>query len=171
MPSASLKRWILTALFAAMICLTTAYLFHIPIGTAGGYIHLGDAFIYLAAAFLPTPYAMAAAGVGAGLADILSGAPHWAVFTVIIKAAMAVCLTAKTPRIVCTCNVLGSVLAGIVCTVGYYFAEVILFGNWIAPLVSTLTGALAQSGGGSVVFVLVGMLLDKADVRGRLERM
>ena len=64
MPTTSLKRWIVTALFAAMICLTTAYLFHIPVGTAGGYIHLGDAFIYLAAAFLPTPYAMAAAGIG-----------------------------------------------------------------------------------------------------------
>ncbi|MBQ3094439.1 MAG: TIGR04002 family protein [Clostridia bacterium] len=171
MPTTSLKRWIVTALFAAMICLTTAYLFHIPVGTAGGYIHLGDAFIYLAAAFLPTPYAMAAAGIGAGLADILSGVPHWAVFTVVIKAAMALCLTAKTPRIVCVRNVLGSVLAGVVCIVGYYVAEVILFGNWISPLLSTLTGGVAQAVGGTVVFVLCGLFLDKADVRGRLNRM
>lgn len=40
-----------SAMFAAMVTVTTAYLFHIPIGSNGGYIHVGDAFIYLAAAF------------------------------------------------------------------------------------------------------------------------
>ena len=47
-----------TALFAALICVTTAYIFHIPFGVNGGYVHIGDSLIYLAAAFLPTPYAM-----------------------------------------------------------------------------------------------------------------
>ena len=34
-----------TALFAALVCLATAYLFHIPVGVNGGYIHIGDALI------------------------------------------------------------------------------------------------------------------------------
>ena len=60
-----------TALFAALICVTTAYIFHIPFGVNGGYVHIGDSLIYLAAAFLPTPYAMFAGAIGGGLASIL----------------------------------------------------------------------------------------------------
>ena len=53
--TSKLKYQILTGLMAAMITLMTAYLCHIPTGINGGYIHLGDAVIYLAAALLPTP--------------------------------------------------------------------------------------------------------------------
>ena len=59
-----------TGLFAAMIYVLTAWL-HIP--TGAGYTHAGDGLIYLAASMLPTPYAMAAGAIGAGLADGLSG--------------------------------------------------------------------------------------------------
>ena len=38
----------ITVLFAAAITVMTAYILHIPIPT-GGYIHLGDALIYLIA--------------------------------------------------------------------------------------------------------------------------
>ena len=40
---------VLSALFAAMITVMTAFLFHIPIGVNGGYLHFGDALIYLPA--------------------------------------------------------------------------------------------------------------------------
>ena len=49
-----------SALFAASITVVTAYMLHIPLPT-GGYIHLGDALIYLAACLLPVPCAAAAA--------------------------------------------------------------------------------------------------------------
>ena len=62
---------VLSAMFAAIIALTITYLFHIPTGVTG-YIHLGDAFIYLAGSFLPAPYACAAAALGGGLADIMA---------------------------------------------------------------------------------------------------
>ena len=61
---------VISALFAAAIAVMTAYLLHIPIPT-GGYIHVGDALIYLAACLLPAPYAVGAAMVGAGLAACL----------------------------------------------------------------------------------------------------
>ncbi len=51
------------ALFAAIICITIAYFLHIPIGGNGGFVHIGDAFIYLAAVLLPTPYAAFAAAM------------------------------------------------------------------------------------------------------------
>ena len=61
--SKKLRLLCLAALFAGAIAVTTAYLLHIPIPT-GGYIHLGDALIYLAACLLPAPYAVGAAMVG-----------------------------------------------------------------------------------------------------------
>ena len=42
-----------TGLFAAIITLMTAYICHIPYGANGGYIHFGDALIYVAAVILP----------------------------------------------------------------------------------------------------------------------
>ena len=58
----NLHRLVTAALFAAAITVVTAYLLHIPIPT-GGYIHLGDTLIYLAACLLPVPYAAAAAAI------------------------------------------------------------------------------------------------------------
>ena len=54
-----LKYLTVTGLMAAMITIMTAYICHIPTGINGGYIHFGDAVIYLSAALLPTPYALA----------------------------------------------------------------------------------------------------------------
>ena len=90
--SKKLRLLCLAALFAGAIAVTTAYLLHIPIPT-GGYIHLGDALIYLAACLLPAPYAVGAAMVGAGLADLLT-APLWVVPTLLSPAAygLAACL-------------------------------------------------------------------------------
>ena len=79
-----LRQITFTGLMAALITLFTAYIVHIPVGVGGGYIHLGDALIYLSAALLPAPYAMAAGAIGGGLADLLT-APMWAPATVIIK--------------------------------------------------------------------------------------
>ena len=152
----------LSAVFAAIICVTTMYLLHIPIGN--GYVHLGDTFVYLAGAFLPWPYAMAAAGIGSGLADLLSGAPQWIVFTVVIKAAMAACFTSRKDTVLCLRNVLASVGAGVVCIVGYYFAEWKICGN---PLIGM--GSLMQSGGGAVLFLFLGLALDRAQIKKRLK--
>ena len=58
----NLHQLTVTALFAAAITVMTAYMLHIPIPT-GGYIHLGDTLIYLAACLLPFPYAAAAATI------------------------------------------------------------------------------------------------------------
>ena len=55
--SKKLRLLCLAALFAGAIAVTTAYLLHIPIPT-GGYIHLGDALIYLAACLLPAPLSL-----------------------------------------------------------------------------------------------------------------
>ena len=61
-----LKYLTLSAVFAAIICVVTAFV-HIP--THQGYIHVGDGIIFIAAAVLPEPYATGAAAIGAGMSD------------------------------------------------------------------------------------------------------
>ena len=55
-----LKTMSLTALFAALILVSTAYA-KIPIGF--GYVHVGDIFIMTGAFFLPTVYAVLSAAI------------------------------------------------------------------------------------------------------------
>ena len=94
-----MKNLTLSAMFAAVIMLMILYLFHIPVGSSGGYVHFGDAFIYLAACFLPMPYACGAAAIGAGLADVLSGSAIWAIPTMMIKPLTALWFTNKQEKL------------------------------------------------------------------------
>lgn len=149
-----------TALFAALICVTTAYIFHIPFGANGGYVHIGDSLIYLAAAFLPTPYAMFAGAIGGAMADILT-APVYAPATFIIKMLISLPVTCKKEKIVNVHNCVGVVVAAVISFIGYYITDVILFGTWGA-LIPSIMGTLAQSGGSAVIFIILGTALDKA---------
>ena len=94
--SSKTRTLVSTALFAGIICITIAYFLHIPVGGNGGFVHIGDTFIYLAAVLLPTPYAACAAAIGAGMADILTGAANWALATIIIKPILVLFFTNKT---------------------------------------------------------------------------
>ncbi|MCI8974244.1 MAG: TIGR04002 family protein [Lachnospiraceae bacterium] len=156
----------LTGLMAAMITLMTAYICHIPTGLNGGYIHFGDSLIYLAAALLPTPYALAAAAIGGGLADLLT-APLWLPATIVIKLLIALPFTCKSAKIVTPRNVAASVIACIISAVGYYVAEYLIFGTW-AALIASLSGSLIQSGGSAVFFVILGLALDKTHIKTKL---
>lgn len=162
------KTIVLTALFAAMIFLTTAYLFHIPTG-ASGYIHLGDAFVYLAASILPGPYGLIAASIGGGMADILTGNAVWAIPTMLIKPAMAFCFTEKGKSIICKRNTIAVFIAGIICIAGYYLAEGFIYGNFVAPMAGIGFNSI-QAIGSAIVYLTIGFALDKVKAREKLAR-
>lgn len=169
------RNMILVGVLAAMVCVATTFL-HIPI-VGGGYVHLGDTVIYLAAALLPTPYAVAAAAVGAGLADLLV-APVWAPFTVVIKAVMALAFTARKERLLCRRNAWAPLIAGVVGVVGYYIAEVIILRISGGTLAAVSVAALAavpfnalQEAAGGVAFVVLAAALDRLDIKKRLKRL
>ena len=126
----TVKRITATAVMAALTTLMTAYIFHIPVGVNGGYVHLGDTMIYLAAAFLPLPYACAAGAIGGGLADLLT-APVWAPATIIIKMLICLPFSSKGIKLVTKRNVVALFLAFAISATGYYIAEGIIYGNWI----------------------------------------
>ena len=103
--NSQVKKLTFTALMAAMITIFTAYICHIPVGQNGGYIHFGDSLIYIAACLLPWPYAMTAAAIGGGMADLLT-APIWAPATIIIKALISIPFTSKSDKIMTVRNII-----------------------------------------------------------------
>lgn len=157
----------LTGLMAAMIAIMTAYICHIPIGANGGYIHFGDSLIYLAATLLPTPYALAAAAIGGGLADLMT-APMWAPATIIIKMLITVPFTNKATKIITPRNIIATVIAYLITGIGYFIAEYIIFGSFGSALIASMSGSLIQSVGSAVFFIIFGLALDKVHLRSRL---
>ena len=146
-----LQSLVTAAILAAAITIMTAFLFHVPIGATGGYVHFGDALIYLSAALLPAPYAVGAAVVGAGLADLLT-APMWMPATVVIKSLVVLPFSSRGERLLTRRNAAATLLAGAITVVGYYLAEGLLFGGWAAFLMS-VTGNLVQAVGSAVLFL------------------
>ena len=157
----------LTGLMAAMITMMTAYICHIPIGVNGGYIHFGDSIIYLAAVLLPTPYALAAAAIGGGLADLMT-APMWAPATIIIKMLITIPFTNKSAKIITPRNIIATVIAYLITGIGYFIADYIIFGSFGSALIASLSGNLIQSVGSAIFFIIFGLALDKVHLKSRL---
>ncbi|MBD5451038.1 MAG: TIGR04002 family protein [Lachnospiraceae bacterium] len=165
--SAKMRYLTLTGLMAAMITMMTAYICHIPIGVNGGYIHFGDSIIYLAAVLLPTPYALAAAAIGGGLADLMT-APMWAPATIIIKMLITIPFTNKSAKIITPRNIIATVIAYLITGIGYFIAEYIIFGSFGSALIASLSGNLIQSVGSAIFFIIFGLALDKVHLKSRL---
>lgn len=154
----------LAGIFTAAVFVFTAYL-HIPSHT--GYTHVGDGFIYLAACLLPLPYAVFVGAGGALLADCLTGFAIWAPGSVIIKTVAVLFFSRKSKKIVSWRNILALIPAWAVCIGGYYLYEVIITGNFIAPL-SGIPGYITQSVLSSVLFVAAGVALDKLNIKQKI---
>ena len=129
----------MTAMMIAIITVSIMFI-KVPIPLTQGYVHLGDAMIFLAVLVLGWKNGAIAAAVGAALGDILGGFPVWAPWTFAIKGVMAIILglmigyalkkkwvmIGKMPL----GAILGMIVSGIVMVIGYFFAEGIMYGNW-----------------------------------------
>lgn len=158
-----IRRLAFAGLFMAVITVTTAYI-HIPTGL--GYTHAGDGFIFLAAAMLPFPYALAAAAFGAALADVLCGMAIWAPATLIIKALMVPAFTSKKSSVLNRRNFLALIPALILNIFGYsiYEALVMTPGSLKAALVSAFGQTpfyTIQTLIGAAIFIILGKVADK----------
>lgn len=78
----STKTLCLTAVLAAFVFIMT-FVPKIPIPL--GYVHLGDAVIYLLVLFISRREACLAAAIGSAFADLMGGFPIWILPTLIIK--------------------------------------------------------------------------------------
>lgn len=153
------------AVSAALIFCVTMLRF--PLASSGGYVHLGDALVYLCASLLPFPYASAAGAVGGVLADVLGGAAVWTPATLVLKAVQALLFCASSKTVLCRRNVLASLLAGAVTVAGYYGYEALLTHSLTVPLVSAGGNAL-QAVASAVLFWLLGAALDRLKAKDHL---
>ena len=151
------KELCIQGLLTALVTVCTM-VFQIPVSATQGYIHLGDALIYLAACLLPVPYAAAAAAIGAGLADLLT-APMWVLPTLVIKAVLVLFFTSKSECILCPRNCAAVVMAGLFSPAAYAMAGCAMAGTMTAFLPQFL-GTLAQGIGSGALFLVIAPALD-----------
>ena len=155
------RRLCLAGIFTATVFLFTAY-FHIPSHT--GYTHVGDAFIFMAASFLPLPYAISVGAAGAMLADCLTGFALWAPASVIIKSLTVLFFSAKGAKIITGRNLTALFPAGVLCMGGYYLYEGLITGNFIAPLAG-IPGYATQWILSSILYIAIGITADRLKIK------
>ena len=130
---------VMSALRIAIVTVSIMFI-KVPIPFTQGYVHLGDAMIFMSVMILGWKHGAIAAAIGGALGDILGGFPVWAPWTFCLKGIMAVILglmisyALKKQWIMIgrmpLGGLLGMVIGGIVMVAGYYAAEGIMYGNW-----------------------------------------
>ncbi len=156
-----------SAMFAAMIFGLT--MLHVPIG-AGGYIHVGDAVIYVSAMLMGGPWAFISAAIGAACADIVSGFAVYAIPSAIIKILIAVpfvMISKKTSKILSIRSAIFTVISGVITVLGYFIADLILYRE---GAIADLPANIIQAAGSAVVFIILAFALDRAGIKQRFEK-
>ncbi len=120
----------------------------------GGLIHIGNVMIVVSSIVFGKKHGAASAALGMGIFDLTSGYAIWAPFTILIRGAMGYTLGyishMKNNGNNIFYNVIAVIVSGILMIVGYYFAQVIIYGNWVTPIAS-IPGDITQ--------VVVGLVL------------
>lgn len=151
------------AMMAAITCVATMIIKVPTVGTQG-YVNIGDAAVLLSAWLLFLPYGPLAAGIGSGLADLLSGYASYVPGTTVIKFLMAFAAyliykagkKTKMPQVVTL--VISAIVAEIIMIAGYLFYEAFLLGyGWVA-LESVISNVI-QGGTCIVLGVLMKLAL------------
>lgn len=172
-----ISKLVTTALMMCLIMIATMFI-KIPIPFTQGYVHLGDAVIFLSVFILGKKYGALAAGLGSALGDILGGFAFWAPWTLAIKFVMAFIIGIFVEKReangrnrfelkLSVTEIAGMVLACAVMVAGYYVAEGVMYGNWVAPLMG-IGWNIGQFGVGMVVAHLVGAAIFKTPLKNSL---
>lgn len=164
----STQMLVINGLFIALTLVATMFInIRLPIMGNGGLIHLGNVPLFLAAFIFGKRTGAIAGAFGMGLFDLISGWTAWAPFTFVIVGVMGYVsgtisekFTAVRPVIANTVAVIAALVIKIV---GYYFAEVILYHNWIVPLGSIPGNILQVVVAGIIVVPFAGKLKKIAD--------
>lgn len=149
---------VICALFIALTYVATWLInIRLPLAGSGGLIHLGNVPLFVGAMLFGRKIGAAAGAFGMGLFDLMSGWTAWAPFTFVIVGTMGYAvgfMAEKKPIHNATANNIVSILlALIIKVVGYYAAEVILYGNRAAPL-GSIPGNVLQVGVAGIIVLL-----------------
>jgi Predicted membrane protein len=164
---------ILTGLMMAMIVVATM-LIVIPSPFTSGYIHLGDAMIFLSVLILGWRYGAIAAGVGSALADLLVGYAVYAPWTLVIKGIMAAVMglfilksmqkPGKSILGVPLFQLIGMILGGCFMVAGYFLAEGIIYGNFVTAALG-IPWNIVQFSVGTVIATILAAALYKTPAK------
>lgn len=168
MKNTSTFKIVITALFAALICVATM-LIQIPIPATGGYVNLGDGIILICAYLINPPYAVIAAGLGSMLADLLAGYASFALGTLVIKAGVALIAALIYNRFGRNAKgstklismIPGAVLAEAFMVLGYFFYEAVLLGIGIGAAGGIL-GNVVQGIAGVIIGCVLAPILSRS---------
>lgn len=155
-----IKGLTICAMSIALTYVATAFInIRLPFQANGGLIHLGNVVLFVVAALFGRRTGAIAGALGMGLFDLLSGWTAWAPFTFIIVGLMGYVvglINEKTNSILW--NIPAFVLALGIKIAGYYIAEGVIYGNWVAPAAS-IPGNIIQIAVGAVIaFPIIGVL-------------
>ena len=141
------KQLVFAALFVALVFVFTAFInVRLPIAANGGLIHLGNVPLFIIAVLFGKKFAALAGGLGMALFDLMGGWLLWAPFTLVIVGLMGYTVGAICEnRQGVAWYAAAFAAATVIKVVGYYLAEMIIYGNALAPLAS-VPGNLVQMG-------------------------
>ncbi|NKE08118.1 MULTISPECIES: ECF transporter S component [Mesobacillus] len=156
------KVLVINALFIALTVVATMFInIRLPIMGNGGLIHMGNIPLFIAAFVYGRKTGAIAGAFGMGLFDIISGWALWAPFTFVIVGTMgyvAGLMAEKMPGKKMYVYSLAVIVALVIKIVGYYFTEVVLYGNWIQPFGSIPGNVMQVVIAGLIVIPLVGRI-------------
>ncbi|MBE6741995.1 MAG: hypothetical protein E7570_06780 [Ruminococcaceae bacterium] len=161
-----LRKAITSGVFCAMIFVLTMF---VKFPVASGYVHFGDALIYVCASLLG-PWGIIAGAIGEGLADVAGGFAVYFPATVIVKALIALPFSLfnfKNEKLLSVKSGLLTIPSGLITVAGYFIADMII--DKAYALVD-IPGNLIQAAGSAVIFIIISAAFDKANIRNKLFR-
>jgi uncharacterized membrane protein len=159
------QKIVIAAMLAALTCIATMII-KIP-SPLKGYLNLGDCVVLLSGWLLSPLYGFLAAGLGSGLADLISGYGVYVPATFIIKGVMAIAayfgfrfLQNKVTNI--SARIVSGIVAELIMVFGYYVFEGFLYG-FGASLVNIPANAV-QGVAGLIVGTILVKIFEKSKI-------
>lgn len=154
-----------TGLFIAIVFIGV---FIIKIPGPFGYAHIGDSMIFLSVLMLGGKRGAVAGGIGAALADIVSGYTIWAVPTLICKALMALVMGSFIKHHIFGMKgrvlwIIAALAGGLTQGVGYVIFWYFLFGK--AAAISAVPGLTFQAVAGIIIAFVISEALQKTSLK------
>lgn len=153
----------ITGVCIALTFIATAFInIRLPLAANGGLVHLGNVPLFLAAIIFGKRTGAFAGAFGMALFDLMGGWVLWAPFTFVTVGLMGYAVGAVTEKHHgFRWNVLAIAIACVIKIVGYYIAEVVIYGNWVAPVLS-IPGNLVQLGVAAVLVLPIAEVVRRA---------
>lgn len=155
------------AVFAAMIFALTRFI-QIPVPGGAGYLHFGDAMIYIVASTLGGPWALLASALGAAIADLSSVSAVYAPISAIVKVLIAlpfVFVNKKSEKILTPLTICLTIPSGVITVLGYYLGDLIVNK---AYAVADIPMNIVQAVGSAIIFAVISAAFDAAKLKKKL---